>query len=81
VSLGRVQKQVLASLINHDATVDTLAWDWPGLSESSVRGAVGSLYQKGMVEPVRWERSSRVWSITKRGSDALDAEASPEDGR
>ena len=68
--LGRTQKQVLASLAMHrSASVRTLAQDWPGLTESSVRSAVHRLGGRSFVDVAGWDDyGCRTYALTEKGT-------------
>ena len=63
---------VLVSLGNDDLTIDRIAFDWPGLTNSATRGRVSALEQKGMVRRVRWDGQAWEYGLTLRGSVVLD---------
>lgn len=67
--LGFAQKCVLCSLAGDECDVRTLAYNWPGLSESSARSAVMSLSRWGLVDAARFEGRSRLWTLTDRGRE------------
>lgn len=78
--LGFAQKCVLASLADDDKDVRTIAYDWPGLTESSARSAVNSLARWGLVDAVRFEGRSRLFGLTRHGSEFAEVYFGTEDG-
>lgn len=71
-TIGYTQQAILTSLSSSDRTVRTLADDWPWLTAGATRSALDRLYERGLVEPARWDGPSREWTITVRGQEALD---------
>ena len=67
--LGRTQILVLRLLASHDQppTVRRLAEDWPGLTESAVRGALERLGDRRLVDVVGFDDVARTWKLTARG--------------
>jgi DNA-binding HxlR family transcriptional regulator len=66
--LGRTQVLVLHLLAGSVKSIDRLAMDWPGLTESSVRGAIGRLYERGLVDVAHYNAyNARVFMLTERG--------------
>jgi len=69
-NLGRTQKLVLRLLACHvrPPTVRDLAMDWPGLTESAVRGAIGRLESRRLVDVAGYDGEARTYTLTGRGA-------------
>lgn len=71
--IGFTQQAVLTSLAAEDRSVRTIAYDWPWLTESSVRSAVKRLEWRGLVDVAGWDGQSRTYKITDKGLTVLDS--------
>lgn len=70
VGLGRVQVQVLASLASGSKSVQTLAHDWPGLTDRATRAACHRLAWRGLVDVAGWNAyNQRTYCLTKQGAE------------
>lgn len=70
--VGETQKlvlQLLASSQRNRKSVRTLAFDWPGLSESQVRGALTRLESRGLVKRVGYHAGSYFYGLTEKGRE------------
>ena len=70
MKLGTTQKYVLLVLSHGSRTVDQIGY--PMYSDASVASALRRLYDRGLVEPVRWAGQRREWEITDRGLAVVD---------
>lgn len=67
--LGRTQKLVLHLLALQPKSIRTLAYDWPGLTESAARSAVERLGLRGLVDVTgRHGEAGRVFTLTAKGA-------------
>lgn len=71
-NLGRTQQLVLHLLASGGKTVETLAYDWPTLTESSVGNALGRLARRGLVDRQN-PHGAYEWYLTDKGR-AVEAE-------
>jgi len=58
-------------------TTDWSAW-YP-LRTSQIGGILQRLYNRGLVEPERWDGNARVWRLSMLGRDVLRARDRDED--
>lgn len=70
--LGRTQVLVLRLLANHRQAPSArdLAYDWPGLTESAVHGALNRLGDRGLVDLAGFDGRARTYKLTPRGIEA-----------
>jgi hypothetical protein len=71
IPLGRTQVLVmrLLALAEHPKSVRALAYDWPTLTESSVRSALDGLWRRGLVDAAGWEAGGgRKYVLTTKGA-------------
>lgn len=70
VPLGRTQKLVLSLLAGHSKSIRTLAADWPGLTESSVRSSLTRLARRALVDVAGFDDyERRTYCLTSRGAE------------
>ena len=69
VRLGRTQKLVLQLLANGPKAVRVLAFDWPGLTEGQVRGALDRLASRGLVDRVGYRQRAYIYGLTAKGRE------------
>lgn len=68
--LGRTQQLVLHLLADRPKSIRTLAYDWPGLTESCVRSAVDRLAMRGLVDLAdRQGERGRMFTLTAKGAE------------
>lgn len=68
-NLGRTQRLVLQLLAQRPKPVRVLAFDWPGLTEAAVRGALDRLATRGLVDRVSYHRGEYTYGLTQRGRE------------
>lgn len=78
--LGRTQKLVLHLLAREAKLVRTLAMDWPGLTEASVRTALTGLEQRGLVNRPTYHRGAYKFGLTDRGREVEAALVGDDEG-
>lgn len=68
-NLGRTQVLVLRLLAagEHPKSAAKLAYDWPGLTESAARSALGRLGDRGLVDAAGFDGEARTFSLTEKG--------------
>jgi predicted ArsR family transcriptional regulator len=77
--LGRTQQLVLHLLADNSKSVRTLAYDWPGLTENSVRSALERLGMRGLVDLAdRHGERGRVYRLTAKGVEVENALIEPD---
>jgi hypothetical protein len=65
--LGRTQVLVLRLLAGGEKDCRHLEYDWPGLTESAARSAIGRLGDRGLVDVAGWKEGRRTFCLTSRG--------------
>jgi DNA-binding HxlR family transcriptional regulator len=66
-SLGRTGILVLRLLADGEKDCRHLEYDWPGLTESAARSAIGRLADRGLVDVAGWKEGRRTYCLTPHG--------------
>lgn len=66
--LGHTQILVLRLLAEDSKSAQHLAYDWPGLTESSARSAILRLAHRGLVDMAGFDGMRRTYCLTEKGA-------------
>lgn len=69
---GPTQRMMLLILGDEGALAPSNHSAWTPLREDQVQPALWRMAQRGWVEPVRFEGSARLWSLTDTGREVLE---------